>query len=216
MNHAALRAQVLSYGFDQSQFLSRVTVYLNDAQAFIARRVGFYTDEAILPFATVAGTATYPWPADLARVRELTDPTRRVTLTSVTLSDIDRSQGQSGQPSYYALDGPALNLFPVPDGVYTLELRYWKLPMQLNADADTPNLPESWHRLLWMWAVMECYAAEDDPTTAQYWKQRFDETLAEFAADAKFPSTDMPSQVKGMWDDSGSLSSRGWSVYSGW
>lgn len=228
MNLAAIRTQVLSYGFDQSQFLSRITVYVNDAQSSIARRVGYYTSEASVALTTTAGTALYAWPTlsagsgpsspwfgnapALARVRSLVDLDQQRDLQSVLLDDIDQSSSQSGRPTAYALDGAGLHLYPSPDGVYHLELRYWQLPSLLVNDSDVPSLPADWHRLLWMWALAECYYAEDDPQNGQMWEARFEKTLAQFSADAKFPSTDTPMQIRGMWQEGG-LESRGWSLY---
>jgi hypothetical protein len=215
-NLLALRTEVLNHGFDPVLFGSaRINQYLNDAQALVARRVQWYNEEAVQDTATVSGTATYAWPANFLRIRSLRDTDRHVELRSVSLRDIDRSGASNGAPNYYALDGGNIHLYPTPDAVYNLELRYWSSPSTLVNDTDVPSIPADWHRILWIWAVKECYAAEDDPTTAGYWESQFNNTLAELAADLKFPSTDAPAQAEGMWNQDRSLGSAGWSMY-GW
>lgn len=217
MDFAALRTETLAHGFDPIAFTARINQYLNDAQSFIARRVNYYIDEATFPIATVAGTDTYAWPTDFARARSLFDSDRNVEMVYVSLRRIDQSSVTSGAPTYYALTGANVRLYPVPDGVYNLVLRYWKLPAQLVNDSDTPTMPEDWHRLLWYWAVKECYAAEDDATTAQYWEQEFNVGLSNFAGDQKFPDTDGPNQAAGMWDQDESLgTTNSWTLYAGW
>lgn len=214
MNLTQLRSHVLSYGFDSNTFSSRINTYLNDAQDLVARRVNYYIDEAVQSISTVAGTALLPFPADFARGRTLFDTGRNIQLELVSLRDIDRSNSTTtGAPYAYAINGTNFQLYPTPDNVYTLQLRYWKVPAALVGDSDTSTIPSDWHRLLWYWALKECFAADDDPQTAQYWEQQFEKTLAEFAADQKFPDTDAPNQVRGMWDQGTGLGRGGWTRY---
>lgn len=213
MNLLALRNEVLNHGFDPIAFGARINQYLNDAQALICRRVDYYVDEASLDFNTISGTSNYPQPADFARDRALRETDVQVELTQVDLRMIDRSAPMTGPPRFYALDGVTLHLFPTPDNVYPMELRYWKLPAALVNDTDTSNIPADWHHMLWVYATWLCYEAEDDQQSGQYWMQRFNTELAEFSADQRFPSSDSPSQIADMWNPSPSVGSRGWSVY---
>lgn len=216
MNLLALRTEVLNHGFDPIQFgSSRVNQYLNDAQGLVARRVQWYNEEGTSDYSTVTGTATYPLPADFLRIRSLRDTDRFSELIAVSLRDIDRTVQQQGAPAFYALEGANFHLYQVPDGVYHLEARYWKAPANLVNDTDVPSLPADWHRVIWLWAVKECYAAEDDPQTAGYWEQQFNNTLAELAADLKFPNTDYPTQAKGMWAQDDELSPSSWAMWYG-
>lgn len=217
MNLGSLRQEVLDHGFDPTLFgVTRINQYINDGLALICRRVDYYVDEATYPFNTVRGTASYPWPADFARGRSLFDTTRNIEMQTVSLRDIDRSAITQGAPVYYALDGASLHLYPPPDGPYPLELRYWKTPAPLVADLDAPTLPVDWHHILWVYAVWICYEADDDAQMGQYWMQRFMAELAEFAADTKFPTSDLPNIVSGMWDQDRTLGSNGWSLWLGY
>jgi hypothetical protein len=208
----------MNNGFDPTLFgASRVNNYINKAYQLICRRVQYYTDETTQDFNTAAGTVKYALPANFARIRELYDTNRNLAMQYIGLRDLDQAQSsQQGPPIYYALDGANMHLYPTPDGVYPLELRYWLLPPLLVADTDVPTLPADWHDLLWMYSTARCYKAEDDPNMAQSWMDEFNENLAMFAADAKFPDTDYPTVAKSMWDEGSSLQQRGWSLWGWW
>lgn len=209
---------MLAHGFDPTAFSSRINQYLNDAQFLVARRVDYYVDEAVDQFTTTSGTATYPWPTNLARMRSLFDTGRNVELEFVSIRDIDRSGPVQGAPSFYALTGSNVQLYPTPDNAYALEMRYWQLPSTLVVDTDTPSIPADWHHLLWVYATAICYEAEDDPQMGQYWMGRFNNELAMFAADQKFPDSDGPVQARGMWEGERVLgNNNSWTLYGqGW
>jgi hypothetical protein len=100
----------------------------------------------------------------------------------------------------YALTGANFLLSPVPNGVFNLECRYWKVPALLVNPADIPVLiPAQWHWLIWSWAVAQCFRAEDDVQRAGAWDARFAKGLSDFSASVKF-TTDMPTRARSMWE----------------
>lgn len=212
MDLLQLRQEVLGHGFNFAPDV--IDGYVNDAYFKICRRVDYYIDESAYDFSTVSGTAKYALPADFARARELWDTNRNVALTPVGLRDIDQSTStQQGPPDWYAFDQANLHVYPTPDGIYPLELRYWVLPSTLVADTDAPTLPADYHRMLCEYAIARCYWRDDDPNMGGAWDQKFAVSLAEFEADVKFPSSEYPSVAKSMWDQGTPLRSRsswGW------
>jgi len=209
-----MRTEVLNTGFDPIAYGARINDYLNNAQQSVARQVDFYADEAVQTVTTTVGVAKYAWATDLARVRSLFNSVTNVELQYVGLKDIDRSVAQSGEPRYYATDGLNFHFFPTPDSAtYTLTARYWKLPATLVADTDVPVLPTDYHNMLISYALWQCYERDDDIQTAQYHQKVFKGMLAEFATDVKFPTSDEPHQVRGMWEQAPTLG--GSSVWGG-
>jgi hypothetical protein len=199
MNLGQLRAEVLGHGFDPVWFPSaRIDTYINDAYQAIVSAVNYFTTEDSQAVVTVVGTANIPWPADLGHLRSLTDTDQQRVLTQITLGDIDNAAVSRGRPTLYAADGATLRLYPTPDGTYNLLLRYWSMPPPLALDTDVPQIPAAWHRVLWYWGCKEAFAAEDDPTSAQYWEQQYNSALSELTADVKFPS-DYPVAAESMW-----------------
>jgi hypothetical protein len=211
-----IRTEVQNKGFDPTLFgNSRINQFINDGYMLIARRADYYIDEATDAFSTVQGTSNYAFPADFARARSLFDTNRNAELLAVSIRDIDRSSTTQGAPSFYAIDGANVHVYPTPDGVYPLELRYWKMPALLVNDTDVPTLPTDWHHLLWVYATWQCYESEDDPQMGQYWMNRFNTELAMFQADQKFPDSDIPHQARGMWEQEATLTPSGWALWYG-
>lgn len=210
MNLQAMIAEVQAHGGTQDP--SRITQWINDAIQQAAARADYYIDEATLDFSTVAGTSTYPQPTDLGTDRSLhftgTDQTGE--LTSVGLRTLDRSVASSGVPRFYALSGSNLQLYPTPDNVYTLELRYWKQPALLANPGDTTTIPDRYDDMLVYHALFRAYAAEDDLQTAQGWQQQWTTRLAEFAADVKYPNNDQPVRIADYWTGPPSAGSGLW------
>lgn len=217
MNLIQIRTEVLNHGFDPNVYGARINQYINDAQNKIARRLDYYINEDSATVTTVAGTNLYPLPTTFARVRELfaTDVTQIIAPVGLRAIDASNSLVQA-RPYAYALDAANLHLYPTPDGIYPLELRYWTMPPALVNDTDTPNLPADYHFLLWIYATWICYEGDDDSQMGQYWQGRFNNELSQLIGDQKFPSTDYPNRIESMWGDSQVLYSPGaWSPYGG-
>jgi hypothetical protein len=228
-----IRTEILAHGFDPINFsASRLNQYINDGQYLIARRVNYFVNETTITITTAAGTQLYALlpgglagaagtltseSTPIARVKSVRDPSRNVELEAVQERDIDRSSTSQGQPNFYAIAGGGnLMVYPTPDAVYTLDVRCWQMPPKLVNDTDVPVLPEDWHHLLWNYGCWMCYEAEDDPTMGGYWKQRFEQELAEFTADARFPSSDYPTVLNSIWEQDKELANNGWALYWGW
>ena len=62
----------------------------------------------------------------------------------------------SGKPSRIILmpDG-SLKMLPTPDGVYNLSIPYYRKPQVLVNDTDIPLIPEQFHDVIWMRALMD-------------------------------------------------------------
>lgn len=217
MNLAAMRNEVLATGFDPNAYSARIDMYLNNALGSVARDMDYFGAEATQSITTVVGTVLYPWPSNLARIRSLFNPATGLELGRVNLTDIDRSQQVSGTPRYFATDGTNLHLYPTPDSVaVTLTLRYWMLPPTLVADTDTPLLPVDYHDMLITYALWKCYERDDDTDTAGYYEKQWKEQFAEMQTDLKFPTSEQPRQVRGMWDSDQGLGGPGWSRFGGY
>lgn len=216
MQLSELQAEVLGHGFDPVQFgLSRITGYLNDGYKMIIRHVEYYVDESSQSFNTTPGTSAVAFPANFGMIRSLIDTTNNRVLQQVPLDYLDNSPASSGLPYCYAQDASTLKLYPTPDAAYPTLLRFWVVPPDLVNATDVPTLPSDYHSLLWYWAVGECYASEDDSTTAQYWENKFEKGMSAFAAEQRNP-TEFPTQVSDMWNPNPGVYSGSWRFASGY
>jgi len=99
-----------------------------------------------------------------------TNPLRYILLTHPTTAAIskveyvpytgwrgyyDRGTRPSGRPARYTSrpDG-TLEFDPNPDVAYTIDCDYIKLPTELAADANTPDMPNHFHMLVVWWAMV--------------------------------------------------------------
>lgn len=101
---------------------------------------------------TVAGTTTYTLTGSGIRQRDVTvnDTTSQARVGNVPLQwIIDQQQlstVQSGQPTYYAWNGTSsgdsrVEIYPTPDGVYSLKFNMIVPQVDLSADADIITIP---------------------------------------------------------------------------
>ena len=218
MQLSDIRTEVYAKGFGTTRFpVSRVNNFINDGYLMICRRVQYYTQEASYSINTANGTTNYALPAGWGRIRDLWDTVRNVAIIPTSLRMIDNSGVPSnGPPQYYAMDGANIHLWPTPDAIYNLSLRYWSLPSLLVNDTDVPTLPPDYHKLLWLYGTWQCYESDDDPTMGQFWQTRFTTELNMFAADVKFPDTEGNDMAESMWDSDRGLNPSGqWSLW-GW
>jgi hypothetical protein len=83
-------------------------------------------------------------------------------LEPVDITEFDQSTTTADQPRYFALSENLIRLYPTPDRVYALTMRYWSV-QTLSADADVPVLPADQHIHLAWFARAKLYLLTDDP-----------------------------------------------------
>jgi hypothetical protein len=97
--------------------------------------------------ATVQGVSTVALPTDMLemkRLQLLASPNAVLKYLSADEIAADYSNGTTGQPAVFAVIGANLELAPVPDSVYSLELAYFqKIPALSNAN------PTNWLLTAW-------------------------------------------------------------------
>lgn len=61
---------------------------------------------------------------------------------------LDHDPTATGRPSRFYHSGSQIHLYPIPDGVYTIQYQYFVKPMLLSDDSDTTELPVEWEKVL--------------------------------------------------------------------
>lgn len=77
-------------------------------------------------------------------------------------------------PTYFTVhrnDG-SISVYP-PDGVYSCEIDYWKVPQTLAANTDTPELPSQWHNLIVYLAIQKLSSSIASPSTQAEYAQAY-------------------------------------------
>ena len=163
---------------------------------------------------TTADTAFYDLPSDLIELRNVTYETS--SNNSYALSYLSPESGSreygsvgSGAPRAYTNLGKNIQLFPTPDGAYTLGLSYFKKLVPLSDSVTTNDILNSFPDLYLFGSCLEgaIYLNDTDQTQRFFaiYKQAIDGVKAAEES-ARFSGTVMQMTVQG---DPGSLVRRG-------
>ena len=99
--------------------------------------------------ATVASTATVALPATFKTLRGkpyIISAGRPCVLRRLTADMTHRFYGQNEQPVGYMLTGANMELFPTPNAIYTVNLRYTPTTTVLVSGSDSITVPNGWER----------------------------------------------------------------------
>lgn len=69
---------------------------------------------------------------------------------------------QTARPYWWTEYAGAISLFPIPDGVYTITIDYFRLPPDLSAGTDVPAIPAAYHNVIVDRAVWALNGRERD------------------------------------------------------
>lgn len=118
---------------------------INESVSEIADKYGFHQARKVVTFDTVMNTPRYVLPTDCLVLMKLRHPLENVQLRKRDETwASSRMDEEAGKPKDYLRERDWIQLFPTPDGVYTLEMVYKASPARLTADGDTPVTPVSW------------------------------------------------------------------------
>ena len=98
--------------------------------------------------------------------------------------------------------GDQITLWPTPDGSYPLSLRYWRLPQDMEADGDEPEIPAQYHDVLVAYAMWKAYLRENDYPAASTWKAEWEAGVMKMRGEVQADVFEGPRQVGGTWGDS--------------
>lgn len=196
-----LQDEVISHQLNDTKYRPYVKKWLNEAQRFIALQADIRTGQESEAYSTVADTSTLALPTDFLRIIDLANTDDDDLLTVIDLRDFDDLPTQTGAPRYYVLIGQNITLYPTPDGVYPLQLRYWKLPVDMTSDGVEPSIPEQYHHLLVRYALMRAFQRENDYEAAAYYREQFENDVQRLRGEVQYEGQDGPRQLPGMWED---------------
>lgn len=212
MTFQDLQNEVLAYGFDSTTYLSRVKRWLNEAQWKALRRVPLRELKVTATLSTTSGTSYVSLTAGnkTLRIVDVVYADSGDELQPVSLEWMDRlsvaigTNAATGRPLYYCTDGTdpyamKLQLWPVPNAVYSLVLRYYKEPAEMSANSDAPTIPDAHVDLLVNYAVSRAFRAEDDQERAAQFMAEYETGVRALADDRMREVPTGLKQVPGTW-----------------
>lgn len=208
-----LQDECLNYGFNATDYRSRMKLWLNEGQRRVARDLDLPAKETVTSLTIVAGTVTYSLPVDFQRITYVFDDT---TNSQDRLEPINKWEYEErdptvrAQPQEYAVDalsgtGWQITFWPTPDAVYLIKVRYVQIPAAMVNDGDPVGLSVitsiqfDYEDLLISYALYRAYGAEDDKDQSLYHYQIYKEGIGACKSDMLNMTSDSPQKVRGTW-----------------
>jgi len=148
-----------------------VDQYINASQRHITNRYKFRFMENTFDGTVAQGTYVYALPTDFSQAISfrITDPDGDVidlTHSYLDVNDFDQyythpDADNQGTPMRWTIYGDNFHVYPIPDGTYTLTLRYLKTATILDEDSDVPEIPETFQEALITGALYRILQSDD-------------------------------------------------------
>lgn len=162
---------------------ARIVTWLDWAQIKVSRQFNFLFNTATA--STVASQDCYSLPSNFNTIYtiRLEDGLQSTKLTLVMPWDFDRIVPKAdslptGRPYYYIpfKESGNFTIFPIPDAVYTMRIRYAYAPAALSTDNQTSDFTDL-DDILVYYATSEGFKWLQEIKDAAYWAARGDEAL---------------------------------------
>lgn len=135
---------------------------INDAYMEIGDKYRFLRADGRDTFVTTPNVGIYIISAATQLVKKVWDRTNGVVLEKVGeryAAQTDYDSALTGKPMKYLRYEDYIQLFPTPDGVYTIEFMFKRQQITaLAGDTDVPIFPLAWHRGILLLAAYYYYA----------------------------------------------------------
>jgi hypothetical protein len=138
---------------------------LNRSWWDLMNKIEFRETEMASTFQTVVGlmqyTMTVPFESlkSLSLLNPVTNEQQLINVMDTRLYDANFKPDvlSRGIPTMYFRENTAINLYPTPDKVYTITLRYITTLNDLEAGTAEPDVPQVWHEIILLGAAWRCY-----------------------------------------------------------
>jgi len=136
--------------------------------------------ETKVTLSTVANTVIVAIPSDMVemrRIQVLSNP--NIVLSYRTPDEIsqDYPYGQTGTPTVFTVVGNNIEVYPIPDGVYSLELTYVQRIPALSASNTTNWCLTSWPNVYLFATLLEAAPFLMNDERIPVWKQKYQEAV---------------------------------------
>ena len=144
-NYTELKAAIADW-LDRTDLTSRIPDFITLAEARVNRELRIRAMENRSTMTTTGGQRYFALPARYVQMRNFQLNTNPITpLEYITPEMLDRLYGSktSGKPKAYTLIGDEIQLAPVPDSTYTLEMAFYEKFTPLG-DGTSGTVTSNW------------------------------------------------------------------------
>lgn len=140
---------------------TQLDLLINRSYQWLLDEFKFRVEEKSVTFPTIEGERNYDLPSNFESLRGISIE----HLTTMQHTSLDRmtndeyelkyvnDSDEENYPTHYVREGLCIRLWPTPDDIYTMTLKYNKLLTDLSDDNPTPEIPKAWHEWILMGAV---------------------------------------------------------------
>lgn len=177
--------------------------WLNRGNRDLTRAYRLAADSA-QSITTADGTEFYALASDFgapAKV-EIVDTSDSTSWASLRrIHPKERIDGK-GEPAGYYIKGARIYLSPIPDGVYTVRVWYYRDAPTLTSSSDEPIIPSEFHDLIVDFAIARAKQKDDDPAYQTY-DERYEKGKREMVEQrmSEEEGADQPTVVEYVDDD---------------
>jgi hypothetical protein len=185
-----LRDEVLEHQFSESKYSDFAMRQLRRAEALVCAQTDFRELQRVFSIATTSGYPAYILPSDYQRsysASRVASDYSETPLVRLEQTQFDELPVEAGQPTHYLIFSNTIRVWPTPDGVYNLSLDYYAKPSET---ATSPSIPEQYRHILVDWALIRCYARENDYTAAQYHEGVFQQAVMKMRGEVQHDTND--------------------------
>lgn len=158
--------QDVAFRLDNQSINNQIKVWVNLAQQEIARADNWHFLGATSSLTTTSGISEYALSGNCDKVLAMwqaTTPAKLAYLDAVDFVKMFPDPSDTGEPRCYTLFKEGYTqLYPIPNGTYTVFYKYKKMLPDLSSDSDTSLIPKKWHELLIHGALARAYQYNDD------------------------------------------------------
>lgn len=147
-NYTEIKTAVAEW-LDRSDLTANIPDFISLAETRINRDLRVRSMETRAKLSTTAGKKYYNLPPGYLQMRNIqlnTNPTTPMEFISLEMLDRLYGSDAQGKPTAYSIVGDELQISPLPDGVYDLEVAYYKkfdsLSSTLTSNWLTRNAPD--------------------------------------------------------------------------
>jgi len=177
--YANLKTAIADW-LDRSDLTDRIPDFIALAEARLNRELRIRPMEVRSTLTLTAGQRYFALPGGYLQMRNIQLNTNPVTpLEYITPEMLDRLYGSntSGKPKAYSLIGDEIQLAPIPDTDYTLEVAYYEKFTPLTTDVTTNWLTENAPDVLLYGALVEAEPFIKNDERMPLWLNAYKEAI---------------------------------------
>lgn len=178
-NYSELQTSIASW-LNRGDLSANIPDFITLAEAQLSTDLKTRSMETKATLSTVAGTKTVALPTDMLEMRRLQvvgTYNQPLSYRSPDELSIDYASNMSAQPIVFTVVGSNLELAPIPDAVYSLELTYQQRIPALSVTNTTNWLLTSWPNAYLYGALVAATPFIMNDARIQVWVQLYSQAI---------------------------------------